>query len=191
MGRQLGNLRLCLPERAGRRNDGHPDVQYRGGDNIQVVAAEFEASPIPPNACAVWSAQYPTADTTDPSSDNDMGGLPAGIERVLGGNPTTGADDAGLAPSFDNTSDPSGKFLFTFRRSNTASLDPNTTMTVEYGNALTGWTAAIHQGTGANRITISGLPDGSGFSRITVALPGFPAPGGKLFARLRVLVAQP
>ena len=168
-----------------------PTFNTAAGGNIHVVAAEFKASPIPPNAYAVWSAQYPTADTTDPSSDHDKGGLPAGIEWVLGGNPTTGADDMMLAPSFDNTSDPNGKFLFTFRSSNTAKLDPNTTMTVEYGNALTGWTSAIHQGTGANQITISELPDGSGFSRVTVALPGFLAPGGKLFARLRVLVAQP
>ena len=51
--------------------------------------------------------------------DFDNGGLPSGIEWVTGGDPTNGGDDAGLTPTFDNSTDPSD-FLFTFRRRDSA-----------------------------------------------------------------------
>jgi hypothetical protein len=166
-----------------------PTFNTAAGGNIHVVAAEFKASVIPPNAYAVWSAQYPSADLTNPSADTDKGGLPVGIEWVVGGNPMLGSDDAALAPTIATTTGPNGKFIFTYRRSDAAKLDPNTTIAVEYGSALTGWTAAIHQGTGASNITISEVPDGPGFAKVTVALPNSLAASGKLFLRLKVRVA--
>ena len=168
-----------------------PTFNTAAGGNIHVVAVEFKASQIPPNAYEVWTAQYPTADLTNQAADNDRGGLPNGIEWVLGGNPTQSGDDAGLAPTINSTSVPNGKFLFTYRRSNAASQHPGTTIIVEYGNALAGWTAAVHQGPGAGQITISEAPGDPGFSNVTVALPGSIAVSGKLFVRLKAVVATP
>ena len=75
-----------------------------------------------------------------------------------------------------------------------ANGDANTTIAVEYGSNLDGWTTAMHQGTGANQITISENPysSGPGIDKVTVALPASLAGGGKLFARLKVVViAEP
>jgi hypothetical protein len=166
-----------------------PTFNTAAGGNIHVVAAEFKASEIPPNAYEVWSAQYPSADP-DPALDFDRGGLPTGIEWVVGGNPAQGSDDAGLAPTLDTT-DPDGKFRFTYRRKDAAAADPNTSIAVEYGSALNDWTTAMHQGTGAGQITITEAPGDSGFSEVTVALPGSVAVSGKLFARLKVAVTMP
>ena len=109
---------------------------------------------------------------------------------VGGGNPTLPSDDAGLAPTIDTTSDPDGKLLFTYRRSDAANSDTNTTIAVEYGSTLAGWTAATHEGTGAGDITITEAPGDPGFSDVTVALPANLAISGKLFVRLSVLVAN-
>jgi hypothetical protein len=167
-----------------------PTFNTAAGGNIHVIAAELKVSEITPNAYEFWSAQYPSA-VPDPALDFDHGGLPTGIEWVVGGNPTLGSDDAGLAPTIDNTTDPDGKFRFTYRRSNSSNLDPNTTIAVEYGGALTGWTAAVHQGSAANQITITEAAGDPGFSNITVALPASLAVSGKLFVRLKAAVALP
>jgi hypothetical protein len=167
-----------------------PTFNTAAGGNIHVVAAEFKASEIPPNAYQVWSAQYPSADP-DPALDFDRGGLPTGIEWVVGGDPTQGSDDAGLAPTLDTASDPDGKFLFTYRRRDAANIDPSTAIAMEYGSNLNGWTAATHQGTGAEEITITEAPEDPGFSLVTVALPTSLAASGELFARLKVEVAAP
>jgi len=123
---------------------------------------------------------------TGPALNFDGGSLRTGIEWVVGGDPTNGSDDAGLAPTIDLTSDPDGKLLFSFRRTTSAKNDPNTTITVQYGGTLLDWTAAVHQGTGANQITITEAPGGPGFEIVTVALPTGLAGGGKLFTRLHV-----
>jgi hypothetical protein len=160
-----------------------------GLTDVLCLAAEFLAADIPATAYQIWASLYPGADLTDPAADSDGGGLPTGIEWVLGGVPTQGGDDAGLAPVINATSDPDGKLLFTYRRSDAAAFDPNTAIAVEYGGDLSGWTAAVHQGTGTQDITISEVPDGPGFTLVTVAVPPGLASGGRLFARLKVVVA--
>jgi hypothetical protein len=162
-----------------------------GLTDVLCLAAEFLAADIPASAYQIWSLQFPGADLTDPAADSDGGSLPTGIEWVVGGNPTVGGDDAGLAPAIDSATGSNGKLRFTYRRSDAAKLDPNTAIAVEYGGGLNGWTTAAHQGTGASDITISEVPDGPGFTKVTVALPAILAASGKLFARLKVVVAQP
>jgi alpha-galactosidase len=156
------------------------------------------ASPIPDNTILVVGAFYAawtkgpfqgTLGDTNPGLDFDGGSLPTGIEWVVGGDPTHGGDDAGLAPTLDATTDPSGKFLFTYRRRDGANIDPNTEMMVEYCGDPNDWTTALHQGTGAQQITITEAPGDPGFSEVTVALPGILADSGKLFVRLKVVVA--
>jgi hypothetical protein len=139
----------------------------------------------------LWTEDFAGLTDANPALDFDGGGLATGIEWVLGGDPTTGSDDASLAPTIDTTSNPDGKTLFVFRRSSEAGMDAGTTIQVQYGSDLDGWTTALHEGTAANQITITGQANGfgSGIDRITVALPAGLAAGGKLFARLNVVVA--
>ena len=139
---------------------------------------------------SVWAGGFPGLTDPDPTLDFDGGGLATGLEWVLGGDPTDPSDDAGLVPTIDATSDPDGKLLFTFRRNIDAHEDENTTIMVEYGNDLVGWTAAVHEGEGAEDITISVVPNGfgTGIDAVTVALPQALAADGKLFVRLNVEV---
>jgi hypothetical protein len=131
---------------------------------------------------------------TDPKLDFDGGGLPTGIEWVTGGDPTNGADDSGVTPTFDNTTDPN-KFLFVYRRTDAANTDLNTAIKVEYGSDLSGWTPAAHQGVGPTEITITTDNDfygtTPGIDKVTVAIPRSLAVGGKLMARLNVVVTTP
>ena len=122
---------------------------FTGGNETgaYVIAAEFLAAAAPGNHFASWAGVFPALTSLDPSLDLDGGSLPTGIEWVVGGNPTQGGDDAGLTPTLDTTTDPNGKFLFTYRRRDAANLDPNTTIAVEYGSVASGWTTAVHQGT--------------------------------------------
>jgi autotransporter-associated beta strand protein len=142
---------------------------------------------------AAWAAGPFQSALADPAAnlDFDNGGLATGIEWALGGDPTDSSDDAGLAPTLDTVGDPDGKLRFIFRRSDPANGDENTTIAVQYGSDLAGWTTAVHQGNAANQITISEVPADPGFSQITVALPANLAPTGQLFTRLKVTVNQP
>jgi hypothetical protein len=164
-----------------------------GLTDVITLAAEFLAADVPAPPYTVWAAGPFASTLTNPTAplDFDNGGLPTGIEWVVGGDPTTGSDDAGKAPTMDTASDPTGKILFTYRRRDAANLDPNTTITVEYGNDLTGWTTATHQGSGATDVAISEAPDGPGFAKVTVALPRSLAAGNQLFARLKVVILPP
>lgn len=65
--------------------------------------------------------------------------------------------------------------------------DPDTTIVVEYGSDLTGWTTAENDVDG---VTITEDTDGGGtnIDLVTVAIPRALATGGKLFVRLNVTV---
>jgi hypothetical protein len=147
----------------------------------------------PANPYADWTATFPGLTDPDSALDFDGGGLATALEWVLGGDPADAADDAGLLPTLDDTTDPDGKLRFVFRRRAEAGADADTTITVQYGDDLSGWTNATHQGTDPGKITISEQADGfgPGIDRVTVALPANLAATGKLFARLSVVVAVP
>ena len=165
-----------------------PTFNTNAGGNIHVVAAEFKASEVTPDAYASWSAQYPSADLTDPSADPDRGGLPTGIEWIVGGDPANGADDAGRAPSFNNSNP--DHFVFTYRRRDAAHADPDTTIAAQYGSGLGSWTTATH---GVNGVTIddSSVPE-AGFRTVVVSIPkSIAGPTGRLFARLKAGIANP
>ncbi|MCH7228416.1 Ig-like domain-containing protein [Haloferula sp. A504] len=91
----------------------------------------------------------------------------------------------GLLPAFDN-SDPAN-FVFTFDRSDAAETDASTTITVEYGTDLSGWTAAPNAGDGVT-VDDSGASVG-GLTPVVVTIPKTVATDGKLFARLKVAVS--
>ena len=143
-------------------------------------------------AFTVWTDSFPRLSDTTTSLDFDAGALATALEWALGGDPTAANDDTGLVPTADATSDPDGKMVITFRRNADAAADENTTIALEYGSDLNGWTAATHQGTGPDDITITETTDGfgPGVDQVTVALPASLAVGEKLFARLNVTIAE-
>jgi alpha-galactosidase len=184
------------PSAVGYHYNWNAETYMLVGDALGRAMVELQGNVTPPgDGYAGWIDGPFAADLTDydASLDFDRGGLETGIEWVVGGDPTTSSDDAGLAPTLDTTSNPDGKVRFVFRRSTEAAADANTSITVQYGNNLSGWTNAVHQGTGANQITITEVPNGSGpgIDQVTVALPASLAGGGKLFARLSVVVTTP
>jgi hypothetical protein len=124
----------------------------------------------------------------DPALDFDTGGLATSLEWVLGGDPTDGSDDATIAPTFDNTTDPDF-FIFTYRRADAAEADANTAIKMEYGSDLGGWTEAV---AGAD-IIVTPDEDGAaaGIDLVEVKIRRTLAVDGQLFARLNVRVATP
>jgi autotransporter-associated beta strand protein len=116
----------------------------------------------------------------DPSLDSDSDGIPAGIEFVIGGDPSgPGSDSSALLPTV--TTD--ATYLnFTYRRTDAAAGMPEGQQPyVEYGSALTGWTTAVPGEDGVVVQETSGSPD-----LVTVRIPRALAAGGRLFARLAV-----
>ncbi len=127
----------------------------------------------------------------DPEIDFDGGGLDTGIEWVVGGDPTDGADDSSVAPTVDADSDPT-YLLYTYRLSDAAAADVNTTVKVEYGSDLSGWNNNIDDGVADGVITDPPVDVPSeDYSLVTVKIPKSLEVGGKLFARLAVAVTSP
>jgi hypothetical protein len=131
----------------------------------------------------VTNAGLDPATTGLPNLDPDNDGVATGIEWALGGNPNDPANpDTGLLPSPTTDGD---SLTFTYLLADRAANDPNTTVFVEYGNNLIGWTKAEN---GVGGVTIAEdsvtVP---GSTEITVDLPKTLDVGvRKLFARLRV-----
>jgi hypothetical protein len=137
---------------------------------------------------ATWADGFAGLTDRDPTLDFDGGGLKTGIEWVVGGDPTDPSGDAAVAPTFDNTTDPEF-FIFTHRRTDEANADASTTIAVEYGIDLGGWTAAVP---GPNiQISVTDDGAGSGIDLVQVKIRRTLATAGKLFARLKVEVATP
>ena len=118
----------------------------------------------------------------DLDSNND--GVPNAIAWALGAADVS-ENAIGLLPDFDNDTDPVYA-IFTFERSDAAAADPGTTIEVQYGSDLNGWTPAVHDGDNVVIQTTEGDPkDG-----ITVKLKRSTlAIDGRIFARLKVTVA--
>ena len=136
------------------------------------------------NSYDTWASGFAGLTDSTSSLDFDGGGLETGIEYVVGGDPSDSSDDAALAP----TSSVSGSdLLFEFRRSDLANNDSNTTIVVEYGNSLAGWTTAV-DGVGGVTITETDDDFGAGIDKVVVSLPAGLAVDGKLFARLNVTI---
>ena len=157
------------------------------GGNLTAVALNIVGG----TPYEIWTGGPFLGTLTDPNPahDSDGGGLPTGIEWVTGGDPTNPADDASVTPTLDNTSDPY-YFIFTYRRTNAAYTDPNTTITVEYGSNLGSWTTAVDDGFDIITTTTIG-GGGAGIDLVHVKISRTFAVGGKLFARLNVVVTVP
>jgi autotransporter-associated beta strand protein len=133
---------------------------------------------------ATWASTFTGLTDTTFALDFDKGGLDTGVEYVVGGDPSDGSDDAELAPTVE---DIDSNLVFTFRRSDLANGDTNTTIIVEYGSDLMGWNPAVN---GTDGVVITENDDfygvTPGIDQVIVSLPHALATGDKLFARLRV-----
>lgn len=136
-----------------------------------------------------WTGGFTKLTDPDPELDFEHDSLDTGIEWVVGGDPTA-QDAPGVAPTFDNTSDPS-HFLFTFRRRDEADADPNTTIVVEYGSDLTSWRNTADHGAIDGVIIDDSTDLGGGFHEVTVSIPRSLEVGGMLYARLNVTITIP
>lgn len=117
----------------------------------------------------------------DGDTNND--GVKNGVAWALGAaNPTANATR--LLPVIDNSSDLT-YVLFTFNRSDAANGDAKTAIAVEFGNNLTGWTAAVENG---DDVIINVTPGNHKDSVVVKLKRTTLAQGGKIFARLKVLV---
>lgn len=125
-----------------------------------------------------WSGgDAANVDTNADSVDN-------GIAWVVGAaSPNTNA--IGLVPTLDNTSDPDF-FIFNYRRSDEANTDSDTAIQAQYGSDLTGWTTAV----AGPDVVITSYDNfyAAGIDKVEVKIRRTLAVGGKLFARLNVVV---
>jgi hypothetical protein len=123
--------------------------------------------------------------------DTNGDGMDNGLAWVLGA-ADVNANANAFVPTVDSTLDPA-YLIFTFRRADEATGDPNITIVAEYGTALTAldWTTAVHD----NDDVIIAETDNHysttpGIDRVVVKLKRSTlGPGGKLFIRLRVVQA--
>jgi hypothetical protein len=131
-----------------------------------------------------WTAGFGGLTNTFSNIDFDGGGLETGLEWIVGGDPTVASDDAGNAPTLNN-SDPNN-FKFVFKRRDAAAADSNTKIVVEYGSDLSGWRNTTVHGVIDGVTTDDSVDLGGGFHQVTVSIPKSLAVGGKLFARLGI-----
>lgn len=128
---------------------------------------------------AVWSGG--AAANVDTNADSVFNGVAWALNAA---DPNQNA--ISLLPTLDNTSDATYA-IFTYNRSGAANADINTTIAVQYGSDLAGWTTAVDDGV---NVIITVTP-GSPTDMVQVKLKRSTlSVGGKLFARLNVVVAQ-
>ncbi|MFC7338747.1 beta strand repeat-containing protein [Haloferula chungangensis] len=136
----------------------------------------------------LWVGSFAGLTDSDPNVDSDGGGFETAFEYVWGGDPTNPEDDRELAPT--SVLDEAGSLVFTGRLSDLAAGDPNTSIVIEYGSDLTGWTEATD---GVDGVTITIVPDvyEPGIAQVTVSLPASLAVEGKLFVRMEATIVMP
>ena len=129
---------------------------------------------------ALWSGGAPA------DGDANQDGVPNAIAWVLGA-ASPQANASALLPALDHAGDPA-YVRFTFNRSDRAHQDPGTRIEVEYGNHLTGWTTAVHDGDHVILNETAGSPTDA----VEVKLKRSAlAPAGRIFVRLRATVTAP
>jgi hypothetical protein len=159
------------------------------GNDLDTGSAILDDTTITVSAPADPFAAWSGGAAFDVDTNGD--GMDNGLAWVLGA-ADANANANALVPTVDSTSDPA-YLIFTFRRADEANGDPNTTIVVEYGTALTalGWTTAVHDN---NDVIITETDNHysttPGIDRVAVKLKRSTlGSGGKLFTRLRVVQA--
>ncbi|MCU0747973.1 MAG: autotransporter-associated beta strand repeat-containing protein [Akkermansiaceae bacterium] len=131
----------------------------------------------PASGYATWSGGAPA----DGDANND--GVENAVAWALGA--ADPAENAiGLLPTLDNTSDPN-YLIFTFQRSDLAKTDPNTSITVEYDDNLSGWTTAVDDNNNVEIEETDGSPKDTVIVKLKRSTLGA---SGNLFVRANVVV---
>ena len=133
----------------------------------------------PESPYVAWSGSISFA------SDANGDGISNGLAWALGASgPSTSA--ASLLPTFDNINNPD-YFIFTYRRSDAANSDPNTTISAQFGSDLNSWTTAVHDGTNIIITPADNFYGSSpGVDKVEVKIKRTLATTGKIFTRLKV-----
>ncbi len=139
----------------------------------------WTAGSVPTNAYDLWSSALanPAFDF-----DSDSDGLDNGLEWILGGEPTQN-DVPSVLPVV--TGNATTGITLTFTREEDSISE--TTLTLEYGNDLSGWTPVVIDqdgGSFANGVEVT-INEGPSPDEVTVIIPASNESGGKLFARLK------
>ena len=124
------------------------------------------------------------------SSDDDANGdgIKNGMAWVLGAaDPQQNA--FGLLPEFDDTGDPQ-YWIFNYRRRRAALTNPDTSIAVQHGSDLSGWSPLVHDGTNVI-ITPANDFHGAGIDKVEVKLRRSSFTEGSLFLRLSVTMTDP
>jgi autotransporter-associated beta strand protein len=146
------------------------------GYELKVIGNQLQLNQIKTNPYTAWSGGA----AFEADSNND--GVDNGLAWILGATDPN-AHAASLLPTLDNTSDPD-YFIFNYRRSDAAAADANTSMKVQYGSTLAGWTDAI----AGPDVIVTPFNDfhAAGIDKVAVKIRRTLAVGGKLFTRLQV-----
>ncbi len=124
------------------------------------------------------------------ASDDDANGdgIKNGMAWVLGAaDPQENA--IGLLPAFDDTGDPEFR-IFNYRRRRAALTNPDTSIAVQHGSDLSGWSPLVHDGTNVI-ITPANDFHGAGIDKVEVKLRRSSFTEGSLFLRLSVTMTDP
>ncbi len=167
-----GNLQLKILAGAAIKNAVGSDLNTTAAildDTILTVQSSF----------AGWSGGGAFA------ADANGDGISNGMAWVLGA-ADTAANAGGLKPVFDNASD-ANYVIYTYRRSDVASADANTTIAAEYTSTLGGWTTAVHDGVNVI-ITPTNDGGGVGVDLVQVKIKRTLVVGGQIFVRLKATI---
>ncbi len=171
------------------KSDATGKVVFTSGSGKNFGGAQIVGTfPAAQNAYLLWAGgKGLTPPDSDVSNDYDRGGLPNGVEWVVGGDPTDGSDDAGLAPA---STDDGDNLVFVYRLTEEARTDPDTSIACIYGSDLVDdWTEAQH---GVDGVTVFTDIDAIDFDlhEVTVTIPKALAVDGRMFATLEVVITE-
>ena len=150
------------------------------GYELAVAGNQLLLNQVVTDPYAAWSGG------ADFGADANNDGLDNGLAWLLGA-PDKDAAAVQWLPGFDSTTDPA-YFIFTYRRADSAHLDPNTVIAVEYSTGLSAWTTAVDNADIDIIETDNHYSASPGVDRVQVKLKRSTlGSGGELFARLKVL----
>ena len=161
-----------------------PDGGFSGSDSFTFVANDgtddSNTATISITVLTPFEA-WAGGSGSSPGDDSNTDGIPDGMAWVLGAADPS-SDASTLKPVSDSTSDPD-YYIITYRRSDEAHNDARTSIDVVYGNDLTTWNPAVHDGAD---IIISETDDhyGPGVDRVKVRIDWDLATENRLFVRL-------
>ena len=155
-----------------------PAGTYSSGNSSFITGTGSLVVTSGPAGYDAWALQIPDPAQRGTGNDPDGDSLNNLLEYALGGNPNVN-DAATIGPKAAKSG---SNMVLTFLRSDLSEAD--TTMTVEYGSNLSGWTSvAVGASPGAGIVAISENADAPDSVTVTIPTGG----ADKFFARVKVV----